>query len=691
MKRERKRITIATKVMVSIMLVSIFALVTIASSVAYILNRDVGKEARDLAMSEVSDNVHEFEKAFSDIESAAQTVVGMIQTDVDLKAAKADKNYLQEYKNALIPRLKGIGEQIGLTNSIYVYFNVSLFDQEVDAWLFENEEGIFEVQPSLGMEFYDDYIEWYNEPIDNGKTLWMFPYDYTDYGLPGVFASSHVTPVVVDGETIALVGMDLFLDDIQASLSEMTIFDTGYLYLMDSDGNIIVNPNHELGVNILDLGDFQPLLDEMGDNHSGFTTYTRPDGNEVFSAYDHLDNGWIVASSVPEAEVLSILMNVLMLILIISIATIVVAVIVAQILGKKLTKPIMEILSATEKIKAGDFTTTVNVSSKDETALLATGLNEMSASVKSLIVEAKSVSEDIIHTAGSLAAMAEETNATVDEVAKTVEEISRGTLETSEEAEKGANVAHNIDIQFSTLMENSTKMEENAGEAIKINKDGVDALDVLRQKSESSNESISRVKQAVHNLDQQAGDITNIIGTITSIAEQTNLLALNASIEAARAGEAGRGFAVVAEEIRKLAESSSQAANEISTIIQAIQQESRDTVQVMNEVDEIADQQNDAVENVDAAFGKIFKSVDGITKQIEVVTHELMSLEISKTSLVEMVSNISAVSEETAAGTGQVEQSMVEQSKAINEVASQAEHLNNLSSELNKKIEIFIV
>jgi len=297
----------------------------------------------------------------------------------------------------------------------------------------------------------------------------------------------------------------------------------------------------------------------------------------------------------------------------------------------------------------------------------------------------------MVDSAQNLAAMSEETNATVDMVATTVEEIAKGTQETANDAEMGARVANDIRDQFTVLMDNSNEMKVNAETAMDVNKQGVIALTSLRDKSNTANESNKKVKDTVYSLDGKTNAITEIISTITSIAEQTNLLALNASIEAARAGEAGRGFAVVADEIRQLAESSNEAAEEIRTIIVDIQKESKDAVQVMNEVTLINEEQNDALMNVDDSLQMIFASVEKISGQIETVVNELVMLDKSKNELVNSVTNISAISEETAASTEQVEHSMAEQTKAVEQVAVNAEKLNELSAELNEKINIFKV
>jgi len=679
---------ISAKIMRSILLVNIISLIAIGTLIGFSINNNVGGESRKMAETQIEASVHEFEQNFSDIESAVSVIVNEVKAEVDVNAALRDKSYLQDYKQELTKRLGIVGENTNLTKSIYVYFNTKMFDQEVDIWMLEQSDGSYTLQDSFGEEYYEaDDIPWYSDPIDKKITSWTFPYESSAGGL----ITSYVTPIIVDGQSIGLVGMDLYLDDIEKMLGETVLFETGYLYLMHPDGRVLIHKNADFGTNILDAGDYQFLLDEMKANDTGFEKYERDDGSNVIAAYGHLSNGWIVASSIPEKEVLAIVTRILVIIVIVVLISAVTAVVISILMGRSITKPIKAIVEAIEKIKDGDFTTVVSVKSNDETLLLASGLNEMTGSVKDLIAETKHVSKDMVDSASNLAAMSEETNATVDQVALTVQEIARGTQETANDAETGATIAGDIRRQFTILMDNSNAMKDNAELASEMNKTGLNALSSLKEKSDQSNESNGRVKTAIDNLDQKANAITDIIGTITSISEQTNLLALNASIEAARAGEAGRGFAVVADEIRKLAESSSEAADEIRTIIVDIQGVSQDTVQVMNEVSEMNMQQNEALGDVNTSFDKIFTSVENISEQIETVTKELSELDTSKNELINAVNNISAISEETAAATEQVEQSMDEQTKAVEQVAMSAERLNELSSELNVKIEFFKV
>ncbi|MGB3366808.1 MAG: methyl-accepting chemotaxis protein [Acidaminobacteraceae bacterium] len=687
-KKKTKRVmgmTISRKITLAIILTNLLVVIVIAGIMGVFLNKNVGESSREMAVNQVEASVNKFQQDFSKIETAVGVIVSQVSERTDVAQAKLDPEYLQNLKVELTPELIAIGENLKLSPSVYVYYNVDMFKQEVDIWLLEDEAGKFTLQDSFGIEYYDDYNSWYNDPLENKVASWTFPYESVAGGL----ISSYVVPVMKDGEAIALVGMDFYLDDIQEALGEVKLFESGYLYLMHEDGRTMVHPRVEFGTNMLEVGDFADLLDEMNSNETGFTSYDRDDGSKVIAAYSHLNNGWIIASSIPESEVLAILFLIIRVLIIIGIFAIIISFIIAAFVGRSISKPILDVVYAIDKIKNGDFTIKVNTNSKDETLLLANGINDMTESVRSLISEAKHVSGEMLDAASNLASMSEETSATASQVEHTVSEIASGTNDTARDAESGAVVAANIDAKFLLLNENSEIMRENASEAIKVNQEGVEVLKVLSEKSKISKKSNEEVSSAVTRLDDGTKSISAIIETITSITKQTNLLALNASIEAARAGEAGRGFAVVAEEIRKLAEDSGSAANEIKDIVINLQDESKKTVNIMKQVGEISEEQNVAVNNVDQVLVKIFGSVDSIAKQIEIVSEQMTSINADKNEIVGVINNISAVTEETAASTEEVTASMAQQTEAMEEVSKSAEHLNELSSKLNEHINVF--
>lgn len=226
--------------------------------------------------------------------------------------------------------------------------------------------------------------------------------------------------------------------------------------------------------------------------------------------------------------------------------------------SRAVTKPINRLVKETSLVAEGDLTKRVEVSGNDELAQLAIAFNKMVESLHHM-------TRQVVEKSSSLAAHSQELSAASQEVSATVEEITSTTSEL-------ANSANQEAVGAANAVEVSRGVQKAAQQGNQAVDQTVEKMNSIRSRVDESSEQVAK-------LDERSRDISKITEVITNIADQTNLLALNAAIEAARAGEHGRGFAVVAEEVRKLAEQSSQAAKEISTIIKQIQ---KDTVLVVD-------------------------------------------------------------------------------------------------------------
>lgn len=375
--------------------------------------------------------------------------------------------------------------------------------------------------------------------------------------------------------------------------------------------------------------------------------------------------------------------------LLIGVITLVIASIVGFGFSNSITKPILAIVKDMDKVEQGDMTVVSNVKSKDEIGQLSNKFNNMIKNVRKLLENASSVTSDVSDAAQTLAASAEEASASSDEVNNTIDEIAKGATDQAHDTENAAKLAGNLDEKFEQLHNNSQEISTNADNVKQVNEAGANVLKDLKIKSDENNESTSRIASAIKDLEEKSQDIGGILVTISSIAEQTNLLALNASIEAARAGEAGRGFAVVADEIRKLAEESSKSADEIKSIVMMIQEQTGNTVKIMDEFKENADQQYQAVEDMDRSFVEISESIESVSGQIDDIDRFITEMLKDKDAIIGSIANISSVSEETAAASQQVSATMDQQNAAVDEVAKSADQLSLLSKQLSEQINKF--
>lgn len=340
----------------------------------------------------------------------------------------------------------------------------------------------------------------------------------------------------------------------------------------------------------------------------------------------------------------------------------------------------------------GDFSIEIEaqlLNKNDEIGEISEGIQVMKDSVAEMVSEIMQKSEQVAASSEELTATSDQAANASEEVSKTIEEIARGA---SDQAKDTENTAHNIESLGKLLEDNIQYMDELNGASMKIDAqkdEGFVILNDLVNKTERVNASAQNVYEIILNNDLSAEKIEKASAMIQSIADQTNLLALNAAIEAARAGEAGRGFAVVADEIRKLAEDSTRFTQDIKTVIEELKAQSHLAVETMNDVKIIVKDQEDSVKLTEMKF-------DGISQASELVKDSVIKLNQSadlmntnKDSIIELVQNLAAISEENAAGTEEVSASMQEQSARIMEIASSGEDLAKISEELRMLISNF--
>ena len=178
---------------------------------------------------------------------------------------------------------------------------------------------------------------------------------------------------------------------------------------------------------------------------------------------------------------------------------------------------------------------------------------------------------------------------------------------------------------------------------------------------------------------------------INEIANQTNLLSLNASIEAARAGEHGKGFAVVASEIRMLADQSKTSGNDIKKIIGSIYEDTTTAVETARKAEKVLQLQENAVKNTTVSYDNINDSVEKLIVFLKYITDNVTNIEEARVSTLGAIENISAVLEEIAASSNNVNQTAANQVASVESLNKSALNLNKNSDNLVNEVQKFTV
>ena len=291
----------------------------------------------------------------------------------------------------------------------------------------------------------------------------------------------------------------------------------------------------------------------------------------------------------------------------------------------------------------------------------------------------------------------------VDQVSRAVDVVSSGTLEQRGAVDEATTISDEIVRIFQTISNNARNVQSEAKEAANTAQNGTLTVEETIQSMQSIKEKTLQTAEIVTSMGKQSERVTDILSTINDIASQTNLLALNAAIEAARAGEHGKGFAVVADEVRKLADRSAQATQEIAKIIEAIQQTVNDAVTSMNEnsqeveagftranlsgkalfdilesVESVYDHAGNTVRSADSTLATSKQLVTAMQAVAEVVQKNIASSDIMKdntgsmTQSIESIASVSqqnnAAMEELNAATQEIHQDLVNLTQEIQDL-----------------------
>ena len=225
-------------------------------------------------------------------------------------------------------------------------------------------------------------------------------------------------------------------------------------------------------------------------------------------------------------------------------------------------------------------------------------------------------------------------------------------------------------------------MEKASVETLKI----LEELDLVNKSTQKSVEDIYKKTAETNEYAKKIKEATNVI---TSIAEETNLLSLNASIEAARAGEAGRGFSVVADQIKKLAEQSNYSAMEIEATIHTLLENSNHDVEILGDFRNVMKTQDENIEKTRTGFEVVYSGIKKSVENVQKIETISGSLDKVKNNVTDIVGNLSAVSEENAAGTEITKKAVEDLVLSMKMVENEVSSLRDLSSNLMEKITKF--
>jgi methyl-accepting chemotaxis protein len=365
------------------------------------------------------------------------------------------------------------------------------------------------------------------------------------------------------------------------------------------------------------------------------------------------------------------------------------AVIISLLVVNRVTTPLSQVVKAMERAEEGDFTVKASIKNHDELGYLGSSFNHMLKKIGQFILNTQDLVNMIKEQNKNLEQGANQSAQSAESVAAAMEQISKGTIEQTSEAEKSSQQMMNMAEEINSAVREASAIREITNSTKILSNESKTTINSLTRKAGETKEITATIIKDIVRFTDRVTEISQIADLIESISEQTNLLALNASIEAARAGEAGRGFAVVAEEVNKLGAESKEAIRTIRGIVVKIQDSFKVSLETASQADQIVQAQMAAVQQTEKTFDQINVAMDNIVTGIAKVNEMIIRIDHFKTQNVQLMMDISAISEETAASAEEVSAASEEQSVIAGEVKIMVEELSARAEELVRAISFF--
>ncbi len=539
----------------------------------------------------------------------------------------------------------------------------------------------------------------------------FFPAVYYD-ATAEKYVGTVAAPIIRDGKFLGAVGVDLALNDIQARVSAVHPYESGYAMLFSPDGTVLAAPDSGL------IGKPLPaetpaevreaILGGKPLRASGVSPFSK---EEVLTVYRHIPvadggNSWCWSVSVPKSKILAQSDAAMRIMLGVSLLGLALVALVVVLVVTRVARALQQGVAYARAVADGDLDARYETDRKDEIGVLAGALSAMVQRMRGTLAEAgakakeaeaaRARAEDALRAeavraeaeekqrqgmlavAGDLETIVADLGRASATLAGQVRQAVAGAENTLTRSEKSVAAARDLDAASARVSDNAAKAAAFARLAQAEAGKGTGVVGEMAAAVGKVNSAGLQVKDSLAALGAQVDGIGEIMSVISEIADQTNLLALNAAIEAARAGESGRGFAVVAGEVRKLAERTMQATREVAKVIAGIQNGTRAAIVEMDKAVELVGAGSVLADDTRGVLAEIHALVQRSADQVNTITEAGNAQAVLSGSIHDSSETVKSIAAETA-------RAMLSASGTVGQLGAIAQKLAELTALLRKK------
>lgn len=676
---KNKRFPFKSKLLIYSLLLSLIPMLLIGFFVNYLVTDKTEKDYIQFSQREINQVDNAISIYFESIKENAL----LLSTNPDVKSADSS---IKSYKNEtdgdsilMTPSKNGPIEQ-----KIYKVFSQFGETHPAAAYVYMGtpEGGYIQYPEGNTTPGFDPTKRpWYEAASgDPGEVKMTSAYAAT--GSDSIIVSN-VVAIEENGENKGVLGLDVSLQGLTELIKEISIGKKGYVILTQSDGTILADPKNP-GMNFKPISELK--IPELSKSLKEGSFEATLDGNDyVLNVVESKNEGWKYIAVIDKSELTSTANHIRNIILLLGAIVAIIAIVVSIFMSVRITNNIKKVSDLSLAMSNGDLTQQVEIKTNDEIGDVGRNYNIMASNLKGMISKVAEGSQQLSATSEELAAGASENQRASTQISESIQSVAAGTDDQNIAMDQAVSIIQEVTKHVDHVVYSMGVVTDSIKAAAETANQGGEVVDHTVKQMGNIDQDVTSSAEKIGELNEKSNRISQISMIIQSISEQTNLLALNAAIEAARAGEHGKGFAVVADEVRKLAEQSSQSALEINEIVIDIKEGIQDSRNLVNRGSQSTKEGLMLVKESGQAFGNIKDSVmavsdnisgvgmamDKMKNQIETVADHIESISKTTTGMNEHSQNVAAASE-------QMDASMEEVSMAAHELAKMAVELEEV-------------